>query len=147
MKTDFVDFVDPQKHKEVAPFGPYDRAIDFLGDGSFYLVDSPGDLAGRLGAVARIAPNSFVFLAGGARHNRLCYDPGERLISGRVHQDVDAARKTVGWLKKLNVEYPNVIIILTHEKERVREMPLFPDDDLKQWAVREIEKRITKSAL
>ena len=141
MRVEFVDFAGPQKYKKVAPFGPYERAIDFFGDGSFYLVDSPGHLAGHLGAAARVAHDSFVFIAGDTCHNRLCYDPGERLISERVHQDIVAARKTVGWLTRLNREYPNVVVVLAHERERIHEMPFFPDSDLTQWVSREIAKR------
>ncbi|KAJ5515148.1 hypothetical protein N7463_004700 [Penicillium fimorum] len=46
------------------------RAHDYFGDGSFYLLDSPGHCAGHLSALARTTSssaeggNSFVFLGG-----------------------------------------------------------------------------------
>ena len=55
MKAEFVDFAEPKKYQRVAPWGPYDRAVDLYDDGSFYLVDSPGHIPGHLAAAARIA--------------------------------------------------------------------------------------------
>ena len=141
IKTSFINFADPQKYRKVAPFGPYERAIDFFGDGSFYLVDSPGHMPGHLSAAARVAPDSFLFLASDTCHNRLCYDPGERLSSEHEHQDIVTARKTVEWLATLNREYLNTVVVLAHETERVHEMPFFPDADLTQWVLEEITKK------
>lgn len=141
MKTEFIDFADPNVHKRVSPFGPYDRAVDYYGDGSLYLVDSPGHIPGHMAVAARIAPNSFVFLAADTCHNRLCYSPGERLVSQACHSDIEAARKTVRCLVKLNKEYDNAVIVLSHERERVQEMSFFPTSDLRHWVVGEIEKR------
>ena len=57
MKANFIDFGSPEGYTKISPFGPYERAIDLYGDGSLYLVDSPGHLPGHLAAAARIAPN------------------------------------------------------------------------------------------
>lgn len=50
------------------------RAFDFFGDGSFYLVDTPGHTTGHLGGLVRTGtnPNSFLFMAGD-----LCHHHGE----------------------------------------------------------------------
>ena len=141
MKADFIDFANPKGYAKVSPFGPYERAVDFYGDGSLYLVDSPGHLLGHLAAAARIAPNSFLFLAGDTCHNRICYSPGERLISELNHMDIETARHTVKRLVKLNDEYPNVIIMIAHDAELAKQMPFFPSSDLKDWALAEIERR------
>ncbi|KAJ7109709.1 beta-lactamase-like protein [Mycena crocata] len=45
------------------------RANDFFGDGSFYVLDVPGHLAGHVCALARVTPDSFVFLGGDACHH------------------------------------------------------------------------------
>lgn len=47
------------------------RAYDFYGDGSFYLLDSPGHAAGHLSALARTTadPPSFMFLGGDIAHH------------------------------------------------------------------------------
>ncbi|KAJ5285856.1 hypothetical protein N7524_001162 [Penicillium chrysogenum] len=50
------------------------RAIDFFGDGSFYILDSPGHAVGHLSALARTTTNSdtFIFMGGD-----LCHHSGE----------------------------------------------------------------------
>ncbi|CAG8221194.1 unnamed protein product [Penicillium olsonii] len=50
------------------------RAFDFFGDGSFYLVDTPGHAVGHLGALARTTtnPDTFIFMGGD-----LCHHAGE----------------------------------------------------------------------
>jgi glyoxylase-like metal-dependent hydrolase (beta-lactamase superfamily II) len=50
------------------------RALDYFGDGSFYLLDSPGHTVGHISALARVtsSPASFVLLTGDAIHH-----PGE----------------------------------------------------------------------
>ncbi|KAK4503576.1 hypothetical protein PRZ48_004491 [Zasmidium cellare] len=47
--------------------GPF-PAHDFYGDGSLYLLDSPGHLPGHLCALARTTPDTFVFLGGDICH-------------------------------------------------------------------------------
>ncbi|KAJ7683086.1 hypothetical protein B0H17DRAFT_1205327 [Mycena rosella] len=41
-------------------------AIDYFGDGSFYLLNTPGHLLGHMSALARVTPTSFVSLGGDA---------------------------------------------------------------------------------
>jgi glyoxylase-like metal-dependent hydrolase (beta-lactamase superfamily II) len=50
------------------------QALDYFGDGSFYLLDMPGHTVGHIGALARVTSNpaSFVLLVGDAMHH-----PGE----------------------------------------------------------------------
>ncbi|KAJ6619866.1 hypothetical protein B0H10DRAFT_2363672 [Mycena sp. CBHHK59/15] len=45
------------------------KAIDYFGDGSFYLLNTPGHLAGHISALARVTPTSFIMLAGDAFHH------------------------------------------------------------------------------
>lgn len=116
----------------VMPIGSFERGLDFFGDGSFYLIDAPGHLPGHLAALARIADSKFVLLAADCCHNRLCYDPGERLISHENYHDIKVARETVQRLKTMN-QAGNVLLILAHEKERLEEMPLFPSA-MNNWA-------------
>ncbi|KAH8890565.1 Metallo-hydrolase/oxidoreductase [Thozetella sp. PMI_491] len=46
-------------------------AYDFFGDGSFYLLDSPGHAVGHMCGLARTTANSFVFMGGD-----ICHFPG-----------------------------------------------------------------------
>jgi glyoxylase-like metal-dependent hydrolase (beta-lactamase superfamily II) len=48
------------------------RAFDFFGDGSFYLLDTPGHAVGHLGGLARTTSDTFVFMGGD-----LCHHAGE----------------------------------------------------------------------
>ncbi|KAJ7464092.1 hypothetical protein FB451DRAFT_1042583 [Mycena latifolia] len=45
------------------------KAIDYFGDGSFYLMETPGHLPGHISALARVTPTSFVALGGDVFHH------------------------------------------------------------------------------
>ncbi|KAJ7180772.1 beta-lactamase-like protein [Mycena filopes] len=45
------------------------QAIDYFGDGSFYLLNTPGHLPGHMSALARTTPTSFVYLGGDTHHH------------------------------------------------------------------------------
>ncbi len=53
--------------KEVVEF----PAHDFFGDGSFYLLDTPGHAIGHIGALARTTtnPDTFIFMGGDLSHH------------------------------------------------------------------------------
>ncbi|KAJ6488464.1 hypothetical protein C8R47DRAFT_1046454 [Mycena vitilis] len=44
-------------------------AVDYFGDGSFYLLDTPGHLGGHITALARVTPSTFVVLGGDSGHH------------------------------------------------------------------------------
>lgn len=48
------------------------RALDFFGDGSFYLLDTPGHAIGHLAGLVRTTPDTFVMMGGD-----LCHHGGE----------------------------------------------------------------------
>ena len=91
---------------------------------------------------ARVAPDSFVLFAGDTCHHREAYNPGARLISENMYADIAAARATVKRLADMNKSHENVIVVLSHEIERMGEMPFFPKDS-REWVVAEIQKRKT----
>jgi len=81
----------------------FPHTIDFFGDGSLYVIDSPGHLYGHVNLLARIGERKYVYLGGDC-----CHDPrilaGEKGIAmyedGRggvrsVHVDTEAARRTL----------------------------------------------------
>ncbi|KIK54098.1 hypothetical protein GYMLUDRAFT_63408 [Collybiopsis luxurians FD-317 M1] len=47
-------------------------AVDFFGDGSFYLLDTPGHCPGHITALARVKEDSFLLLGGDC-----CHHPGQ----------------------------------------------------------------------
>ncbi|KAF8216652.1 beta-lactamase-like protein [Mycena galopus ATCC 62051] len=45
------------------------KAVDYFGDGSFYLLNTPGHLPGHMSALARVTPTSFIALGGDTFHH------------------------------------------------------------------------------
>ncbi|KAJ7281437.1 beta-lactamase-like protein [Mycena rebaudengoi] len=45
------------------------KAIDYFGDGSFYLLNTPGHQPGHITALARVTPTSFILLGGDTAHH------------------------------------------------------------------------------
>lgn len=139
--TVFIDYGPASSRHIISPFGSFTRAVDFYGDGSFYIVDTPGHFPGHVSAVVRVAPNTFVFLAGDLCHHRQCYAPGTRLANRENQRDFVTARDTIQRLVELNRECDNVVVILAHEPERLEEgLPLFPSD-MREWVLEQIEKQ------
>lgn len=108
-----------------APLGPFPAAIDYFGDGSFYLIDSPGHLLGHINALVRVGPQKWVFLGGDAAHHPDLLR-GTREIAtwdtprgcGCVHVDPDATRTTLARIRALQQqEDAHVEIVLAHDFE------------------------------
>ncbi|CAA7262994.1 unnamed protein product [Cyclocybe aegerita] len=57
------------------PIGPFPRALDFFGDGSLYVVDSPGHLVGHVKILARTSSDGgwiylgWIYLGGDNAHH------------------------------------------------------------------------------
>ena len=51
-------------------FGPHERALDFLGDGSLWIIQAPGHMAGNLAAAARVSDGEWVILASDCCHSK-----------------------------------------------------------------------------
>jgi len=52
------------------PFGPFDKALDFFGDGTFWVIQAPGHMPGNLCAAARIKGQKWVLLGSDCCHSR-----------------------------------------------------------------------------
>lgn len=57
------------------PLVSFPHVLDLFGDGSLYVVDSPGHLYGHVNLLARVGENKYVYLGGDC-----CHDP--RILSG-----------------------------------------------------------------
>lgn len=57
------------------PIGPFERTLDIFGDGTVYVLESPGHLPGHINLLCRIGPEKFVCLCGDAYHDK-------RLLTG-----------------------------------------------------------------
>ncbi|KAL1619220.1 hypothetical protein SLS54_006812 [Diplodia seriata] len=102
--------------------GPFPAALDLLGDGSIYAIDTPGHLPGHVNLLCRTGPQSWVCLAGDAYHDRRlltgekeigCWadESGETLC---IHLDKDAASQSIERLRKL-AENDHVELIAAHD--------------------------------
>ncbi|KAF7326428.1 Metallo-beta-lactamase superfamily protein [Mycena sanguinolenta] len=59
------------------------KAHDYFSDGSLYILDVPGHQAGHTCALARVTPNSFLFLGAD-----ICHHPGVFRPTSKLHQHV-----------------------------------------------------------
>lgn len=62
--------IDFSKDKLSLNYGPF-RAVDFFGDGSFYLLDTPGHAVGHMSGLVRTTtePDTFIFMGGDVCHH------------------------------------------------------------------------------
>ncbi|KIV77975.1 hypothetical protein PV11_09747 [Exophiala sideris] len=71
--------------KEILQFGQL-RAVDFFGDGSFYLVDTPGHAVGHLAGLARTTRDTFMMMGGDLCHHGGEIRPSELLpLPAEIH--------------------------------------------------------------
>jgi glyoxylase-like metal-dependent hydrolase (beta-lactamase superfamily II) len=109
------------------PLGDFPNALDYFGDGSVYVIDTPGHIYGHVNLLARLGERRWVYLAADCCHDR-------RLISGEknigtysdgqgglrsIHVDTGEARQTldrvVAFVKNQGVEGHQVEIVLAHD--------------------------------
>jgi glyoxylase-like metal-dependent hydrolase (beta-lactamase superfamily II) len=72
------------------------KAFDYFGDGSFYIVDAPGHAIGHLCGLARVTPDSFIFMGGDACHHGGEYRPTEYLpLPKKIDLDMTSLSSTI----------------------------------------------------
>jgi len=49
-------------------FGPFDKAMDFFGNGSLWIIQAPGHMVGNLCAAARLEDGHWVLLGSDCSH-------------------------------------------------------------------------------
>ncbi|KAI0317780.1 Metallo-hydrolase/oxidoreductase [Amylostereum chailletii] len=119
-RTVFLEDADPRW----APIGPFERAVDWFGDGSLYIVDAPGHLPGHINVLARTSSDGgWVYLAGDSAHDwRLVHGTARiaevRGTSGEVtfcgHRDKTASEKHIGRIRGL-MQLSRVRVMLAHD--------------------------------
>ncbi|OJD38119.1 metallo-hydrolase oxidoreductase [Diplodia corticola] len=105
-----------------AEAGPFPAALDLLGDGSMYAIDTPGHLPGHVNLLCRTGPQSWVCLAGDAYHDprlltgdkEIGYWAGESGETLCIHLDKDAASQSIERLRKL-AEDESVELVAAHD--------------------------------
>ncbi|KAI1084514.1 beta-lactamase-like protein [Whalleya microplaca] len=110
------------------PLAGFPHALDFFGDGSLFVIDSPGHLYGHVNLLARTGENTYIYLGGDCCHNPkilsgekeiALYDDGRGGLRS-VHVDTRMARKTIDRIGKNVREMrkgAEVEVILAHDKE------------------------------
>jgi hypothetical protein len=92
-----------------SPLGPFPYAADFFGDGSLYVIDTPGHLYGHVNLLARVAAGRWIYLGGDCCHDfRILsgekdvaeYDDGHSGVRS-VHTDTEVAKGSLGRIKEL----------------------------------------------
>ncbi|KAL7943391.1 beta-lactamase-like protein [Trichoderma barbatum] len=109
------------------PFGDLDNALDFFGDGSLYVVDTPGHIYAHVNLLARLGERRWVYLAADCCHDRRLitgereiglYDDGHGVMRS-IHTDTAEARrsldKVLAFVKNQGAEGNEVELVLAHD--------------------------------
>lgn len=104
------------------PLGPFPATLDVFGDGSVYIIDTPGHLPGHINLLCRIGPEKWVHLAGDAFHDKRLLTgqkdigtwEGEGGVELCIHVDKQTAIQSIERLRKLD-EVEGVEIIAAHD--------------------------------
>ncbi|KAF7928488.1 uncharacterized protein EAE98_005544 [Botrytis deweyae] len=128
------------------------EAFDYFGDGSFYLLNSPGHTIGHMCALAKVKtnPNSYVFMGGDACHHGGEFRPSpyhplpEFLTPARmpsygitcsaiarrddgkqVAHDVDEAERTIEKVMEVDAS-DEVLVVMAHDETLKDVVSFFP---------------------
>ncbi|KAJ7697448.1 beta-lactamase-like protein [Mycena rosella] len=103
--------------------GPFPRAVDYFGDGSVYIIDTPGHCAGHITLLVRTSPDgAWMYLGGDVAHDtRLITDPEKNIATADangtpycMHRDPAQATIDISRVRAL-VKLPRVEFIIAHD--------------------------------
>jgi glyoxylase-like metal-dependent hydrolase (beta-lactamase superfamily II) len=110
-----VRLVDPSRDGE--PFGPFQRTLDLLGDGTVRLLSTPGHTPGHMSLLVRGATGSDVLLAGDAAYT--LRNIREGLLPMLTAGD-DESMQSLRELKAFMDAEPSAVVIPTHDPDAWR---------------------------
>ncbi|KAL1603693.1 hypothetical protein SLS60_005282 [Paraconiothyrium brasiliense] len=138
-------FFDPERATERSeelggpwvPFGPFEKAKDYFGDGSFWVIQAPGHMPGNLCAAARLETGDWVLLGSDCCHssdnisdkNRAILDGTHEIAQfclphreGKMslHADIETAKDTISKIRVLEKEH-SFHVALAHDAEWLKE--------------------------
>ncbi|KAF4255405.1 hypothetical protein CNMCM8714_004396 [Aspergillus fumigatus] len=115
--------------------GPFAGALDFLGDGSVYVIDAPGHLPGHINLLCRVGPDTWMYLGGDSCHDSRLLT-GERQIAtwddghgntGCIHVDQTRAEESLSRIRRLQeMEGHKVEVVMAHDIEVLAPTTWFP---------------------
>jgi hypothetical protein len=68
-----VEELPSRDDKGWKPFGTFEKAWDLWGDGSFWIIDAPGHVAGNVAAAGRLENGEWVVMGGDCAHTRFTF--------------------------------------------------------------------------
>ncbi|KAF3404438.1 hypothetical protein DPV78_003218 [Talaromyces pinophilus] len=129
--TSSLDRLVPDTAHSWQRLPPFDNAIDLFGDGTFYIIDSPGHLVGHLNVLVQVAAGQWIYLAGDACHHTRILDGSTTMATWEengqevcIHADKDLAFDTVKriqLLQKKGFRGGKVDIVLAHDAKWYQE--------------------------
>ncbi|KFY40259.1 hypothetical protein V495_05515 [Pseudogymnoascus sp. VKM F-4514 (FW-929)] len=100
------------------------NAVDYFGDGSMWIIDSPGHVHGHVNALLRVGPEKWAYLGGDCCHDRrimtgerdICeFDNGHGKLKS-AHSELPKARETIQNIQKLiEVNGDSVEWVVAHD--------------------------------
>ena len=124
-------------------------SLRFLGDGSFYLLDTPDHMAGHLGALEQTGAGEWIFIGGYCCRHRALH-VGMRPVSVTIgphgtssfHSGPETAIKSIVLVRKLE-RSSDAFVALAQDAILVGRMPLYPKM-LKGWRNSSWKKEVDK---
>ncbi|KAI0057363.1 Metallo-hydrolase/oxidoreductase [Artomyces pyxidatus] len=122
--ADRIEYLDASDGRW-GPVGPFPAALDLYGDGSLYIVDAPGHVAGHINVLARTsADGGWVYLAGDSMHDMRMLT-GELKIAHWVdphgsgatycsHDDEPTSERHIARIGELTKD-PRVRVLIAHD--------------------------------
>ncbi|KAJ3977795.1 Metallo-hydrolase/oxidoreductase [Lentinula raphanica] len=121
-RTRFVEL------NEQPPLGPFPHALDLYSDGSVYIADAPGHIAGHVVLIARTSPDGGWILLGGDSAHHWNLITGESKVAvgrpgfptGCAHLDQVAAELNIQRIREF-LKLPRTRVILAHDEPWYKE--------------------------
>lgn len=131
-------------------FGPFPKALDFFGDGSFLLLDAPGHMPGHLMGLARTGDDEYVVMGGDCCHHRKIFTGEGKLGEGHgpngaysMHKDLETAKATIAKLHEISLR-EDVLVCLAHDGYLEPTLQVLPAK-VNGWRKAGWKAKITKS--
>ncbi|KAF5614622.1 metallo-hydrolase oxidoreductase [Fusarium tjaetaba] len=106
------------------PWGTFERALDYFGDGSLWVIDAPGHMPGNLAAAVKLqSTDEWVLLGSDCCHSMALLRGIEEMatyigedggVKAYLQQDIQAAQKAIDNIRKLEEDY-GVHVALAHD--------------------------------